>query len=286
MEYLAYLAYSAGWRLVRLLPEGVAYGLFRRIAGFVYRRNGRQVSRLRSNLEVVTGLRGAELEAMTQRAMESYLRYWCDAFRLPDWSRARILDTVEILGLEHLKNATQDGRGAVISLPHSGNWDHAGAWATLSGWKVVTVAEVLRPQRLFERFLHYRNRLGFEVHPFGAPSIFSTLTRAIEGGALVALVSDRDLSRAGVPVTFFGRPTKMPKGPAALALATGAELIPAHVAYLEGGIQIIFSTPIRTQEADRDAAIADLTQQAANVFADEIAKYPEDWHMLQRIWTD
>jgi phosphatidylinositol dimannoside acyltransferase len=286
MENLAFLAYSAGWRLVRLLPEPVAYGLFRRMAGYVYRRNGRQVSRLRSNLESVTGSKGPELETLTKKAMESYLRYWCDAFRLPDWTSSRILNTVEVIGLENLKSATEGGRGAVITLPHSGNWDHAGAWATMSGWKVVTVAEVLRPQRLFERFLHYRNRLGFEVHPFGAPNIFTTLIRAVKNGALVALVSDRDLSRAGVPVTFFGRPTKMPKGPAALAIATGADLIPAHVAYLESGIQIIFSAPIRTKESDKDAAIADLTQQAANVFAEQIARYPEDWHMLQRIWTD
>jgi phosphatidylinositol dimannoside acyltransferase len=286
MESLSYLAYSVGWRLVRLLPERVAYGLFRRLAKTVYRRGGRQVARLRGNLGYVTGFEGKDLEGLTERAMESYLRYWCDAFRLPDWSRTRITDTVEVVGLDHLVKATQNGRGAVISLPHSGNWDHAGAWATLSGWKVVTVAEVLRPQRLFQRFLQYRSRLGFEVHPFGASDIFGTLVRAVQSGGLVALVSDRDLSRAGVPVTFFGRPTKMPKGPAALALATGADLIPAHVSYRGDGIQIIFSAPVQTVAIDKEMAIADLTQQVANVFADQIAQYPEDWHMLQRIWTD
>lgn len=286
-DRLSYLAYAAGWRLVRILPAPWAYGLFGVIARIAAKRDGRSVKRLRSNLAVVTGA-DSETPAMrvlTERAMASYLRYWCDAFRLPDWSRERILSHVRVIGEHHLVDATRDGRGAVVSLPHSGNWDHAGAWATVRGWQVVTVAEVLKPKRLFERFLDYRRRLGFEVHPFGSPEIFGILTRRLREGAVVALVSDRDLSRSGVPVTFFGRSTRMPKGPAALSLATGCDLVPAHVGYDERGIVITFYAPVATPLTG-DAAIADLTQKCADSFAQGIATRPEDWHMLQRIWVD
>lgn len=287
METVSYVAYSAGWRIVRLLPERLAYVLFERIAALATGRNGRSVQRLRSNLASVTGMRvgSPELDRLTERAMTSYLRYWCDAFRLPDWSRERILDRAEIIHEHHLVEATSGGRGAVVSLPHSGNWDHAGAWATVRGWKVVTVAEVLRPRRLFERFLAYRRELGFEVHPFGAPNVVAILSQRLREGAVVALVSDRDLSRQGVPVTFFGRPTRMPKGPAALCLATGAALVPAHVGFNERGIVVTFYPPVRT-DLDGDAGIADLTQKCADAFSQGIAARPEDWHMLQRIWVD
>lgn len=286
-ERLAVLAYSLGWSLVKALPEQMAYRLFDAIADFAYRRGGRSIERLRSNLRRVVGsISENELDALTHRAMRSYLRYWCDAFRLPVWSAERVASTVEVVGLHHLDEAMARG-GVVVPLPHSGNWDHAGAWVMNRGYHLVTVAESLKPQEVFEKFLAYRTSLGMEVYALGQePDLMSKLADACTRGDLVALVADRDLSANGIEVKFFNGIAKMPAGPAVLSLQTGAALIPAHVSYNKTGITVRFHPPLSTQATERDEQVRDLTQQMADVFAQGIGSHPEDWHMLQRIWID
>lgn len=272
---------------MKALPERVAYRLFQKIADIAYRRGGRSIDRLKSNLaQVSSGLDGGELEALTKRAMRSYLRYWCDAFRLPVWTKDRINNHVKVFGIENLDQAMANG-GCVVSLPHSGNWDHAGAWVMLRGYHLVTVAEQLKPEAVFQKFLDYRTSLGMEVHAHGRdPQLMSHLAKSLMAGDLVALVSDRDLSASGIEVSFFGRAAKMPAGPAVLSLQTGRALIPAHVAYDDDGILLTFYPPVTTAAQDRAIAVKELTQKAADRFAEGIAAHPEDWHMLQRIWID
>lgn len=286
-ERVTTLAYTLGWSVVKALPEPIAYRLFDGVADVAYRRGGRAIDRLRNNLaQVSPGLNGYELEQLTKKAMRSYLRYWCDAFRLPIWSRERTLSTVTVIGERHLDEAMAKG-GCVVSLPHSGNWDHAGVWAMMRGYHLVTVAEQLKPAALFQKFLDYRTSLGMEVHPLGGdPRLIVRLADALRAGHLVALVADRDLSSNGIEVNFFGRLAKMPAGPAALSLQTGAALVPAHVAYDAKGIVVTFYPPVTTHKESRDEQIQDLTQKAADAFAQGIANHPEDWHMLQKIWID
>lgn len=286
-ERLATLAYSFGWSVVKALPEKIAYQLFRIIADFAYRRGGKSVDRLRNNLARVSpGLTAFELESLTQQAMRSYLRYWCDAFRLPVWSRERTLSTVTVHGQQFLDEAMSQG-GCVVSLPHSGNWDHAGVWAMMRGYHLVTVAEQLKPEAVFQKFLDYRTSLGMEVHALGKdPRLVAHLAESLRQGHLVALVADRDLSANGVEVKFFGGKAKMPAGPAALSIQTGAALIPAHVRYNSGGIVVTFYPPVTSSLEGRTERIADLTQKAADSFSQGIAEHPADWHMLQRIWID
>ena len=224
--------YAAGWRAVRLLPEPVARAAFAAGGAFAARRRGRGVQQLRANLDVVTGARldDAALADLTRRGMQSYARYWQEAFRLPTLSTERIVSSSTMLGREHLERAHARGRGVVLALPHSGNWDAAGVWLVhLLGGPFLTVAERLRPESLYRRFVAYREGLGMRVVPLtGGERPSSTVLREwlAEGGTTCLLV-DRDLSGAGVPVTFFGRTTTMPGGPALLAARTGAVLLPA-----------------------------------------------------------
>lgn len=271
---------------MKALPEKAAYILFRRIADVVYWRGGRSLDRLRSNLAQVTGQQDTSLDDLTRRAVRSYMRYWCDAFRLPVWSTERINSTVTVINQQFLDDAMAQG-GCVVSLPHSGNWDHAGAWAMLRGYHLVTVAEELKPKEVFDKFLAYRTRLGMEVHALGRDSkLLSHLADSLHKGHLVALVADRDISTSGIAVKFFGRTAKFPAGPAALSIQTGAALLPAHVCYNESGITVTFFPAVTSSESSRDKQILDLTQQVARYFEVGISQHPEDWHMLQRIWVE
>jgi KDO2-lipid IV(A) lauroyltransferase len=279
---MSYLIYSLAWRIIRLLPEKSAYRLGDAIARYAVRRDGRRVRRLRSNMSIVSGISsGVELEQLLDRAMRSNLRYWIDTFRFPSWTPARIRSTVEVVNRSTFDTLIARGEGLVIALPHSGNWDHAGAFFSADGHPVVTVAEHLKPERLFRKFLAYREAMGMEVLDLDG-RVTKTLQDRLREGRLVALVSDRDLSASGVEVSFFGRRAKFPAGPAKLALETGAPLITAHITYTEIGIAVHFSDRIETQ----GKSVEDIVQSIAEKFEHEIGKRPEDWHMLQRVFLD
>ncbi len=284
-NFSAYV-YFAGWRIVRWLPEGFAYKLAYRVSDFLVKRNGKGVQRLRSNLaRTQPGMTALDLDLLVIEAMRSYMRYWCDTFRLPDWSDQRILETVTVTNEHLLLDAIKAKTGVIVAVPHAGNWDHAGAYFCAKGIRLVTVAERLKPEKLFLKFLAYRQAMGMEVLPLDG-RVLGTLQERVEDGALVALVSDRDLSRSGIEVEFFGGRARMPAGPALLALRTKAPLITAFVSYTDNGVHIEFRSIVLPSSGDENSKIQHIVQMTAKNFADGISENPEDWHMLQRIWVD
>jgi lauroyl/myristoyl acyltransferase len=279
---MSYLFYSFAWRFIRLLPERSAYRLGDAVARYVIRRGGRRVARLRSNLAVVRpSLDESELDQLLDAAMRSNLRYWIDTFRFPSWSSDRIRETVLVENREVFDSEIARGKGLIVALPHAGNWDHAGAFFCAEGHPLVTVAEHLRPERLFRRFLAYREAMGMEVLDLDA-KVMNTLEVRLRDGRLIALVADRDLSSSGIEIDFFGRKAKFPAGPAKLALETGASLITAYISYTDEGIKVSFSKPIPTN----GRSVVEIVQSIAANFQIGIERAPEDWHMLQRVFLE
>lgn len=278
--------YLFAWRVVRWLPEKVAYGLFYSLGRSLAKRAGKSVGRLRSNLaRVKPEYTQSQLDSLMQVSMRSYMRYWCDTFRFPDWSTERVMNTVEVHGEDLLMNAIAAGTGVIVALPHAGNWDHAGAYFCGKGVKLATVAERLKPELLFRKFVAYREAMGMEVLALDSRSI-AILSRRLREGGLVALVADRDLSKTGVAVNFFGDIARMPAGPAVLAINTGAPLLTAYVSYTPTGIRIDFQSIAVSEFGSTQERVAQTVQRCADEFARGIAAHPEDWHMLQRIWID
>jgi phosphatidylinositol dimannoside acyltransferase len=288
-DELIYRAYAAGWAVVRWLPEKAAYGIFRVFADRSWRKRGKSVRRLESNLARVLGPGVTEerIREVSKQGMRNYLRYYCDTFRLETWSRERVYETIHVEGEQMLRDTLASGRGAIVALPHMGNWDHAGAWAaTLTDGGFTTVAERLKPEKLFERFLHFRESIGMEVLPLtGGAGTFAGLMRRVRSGGLVCLVAERDLTEHGVPVEFFGETTKLPAGPAALAVATKAALYPVTLWYDETSLHAKIWPELEVPaEGTKPQRIARLCQKLADTFAEGIAAHPADWHMLQRLW--
>jgi phosphatidylinositol dimannoside acyltransferase len=290
--WLTDAGFAAGWRAVRMLPEPAARGAFDRAGRWAAGRDGKGVRQLRANLRVATGdrLDDAELDALTTRALQSYARYWQEAFRLASYSSARIVAGTEAIGVEHMERARSEGRGAVMALPHSGNWDAAGVWfVDWLGGPFMTVAERLKPESLYRRFLDYRESLGMRVVPLtGGPRPSSELLREwLADRGSTCLLVDRNLGGGGVPVSFFGRPATMPGGAALLAAQTGAALIPVVCQFTERGWRLCFHPEVPVGGPGRLAdRVRDAMQSVADAFAASIGQQPEDWHMLGRIWSD
>ena len=299
MQRLTLLGYTLGWRLVRFLPEVLTYALFQLVADIAWWRRGHGVRRLEANLRrAVPSASAATLRRLSRAGMRSYLRYWCESFRLPGWSRERIVTGKRLVGAEHLAAAFARGRGVVGFLGHLGNWDHAGAWSGLELAKVTTVAERLEPAGLFDAFVAYRELLGIEILPLtGRDDVFARLRATVEAGGFVPLLADRDLTAHGVRVRLLGEPARAAAGPAALALLTGAPLLPVTLHYERVGrgpagwrSVFVVHPPVPVPAAPPGTRITGaerrrvMTQSCVDVLSGAIRAHPEDWHMLQRVF--
>jgi len=232
-------------------------------------------------------LRGEALDRSTVAVFENYARYWYEMFRLGPESGAELQRTFGARDIEHLETALRSGRGAIIALPHLGNYDVAGAW--LAGRPDVqgltVVAEPVEPPELFEWFAGVRRTVGMHVVALGDGATAAVL-QALRRGDVVALVCDRDIGGDGIEVEFFGERTRLPGGPALLALRTGAPLIPVgtyfrdaehHCAWFGEPLAVARRGPLRDD-------VARVTQDLAHRFEVLIRAAPEQWLMMQPNW--
>ncbi|HEY7223838.1 MAG TPA: phosphatidylinositol mannoside acyltransferase [Micromonosporaceae bacterium] len=289
MTSLVEFGYAAGWSVIKALPRSVVWPVFRAGADRAARRNGPAAQRLRRNLRQVVGpdLPEAELDVLVREGLRSYAKYWMDAFRLPRLSLAHMDAQFYLEGAHLLGDSVKAGTGCVIALPHAGNWDMAGAWVCAQGWPLTTVAERLKPEGLYQKFVDYRTSLGMEIVPTvgGARAPLDILTERLGQARIVPLLADRDLSARGIEVRFFGGRTRMPAGPAMLALRTGAPLFVVSLWYEGLSSRGRVDGPIPMPEnGPLDVRVRALTQTIADLLARGIAEHPQDWHMLQRLW--
>ena len=288
-DRLVAAGYGAGWSMVKALPAGLVARASDAAADRAFRRRGPAVVQLARNLRRVLGADAtpAALSAVTRAGVRSYARYWRETFRLPAMDHAAIVEDflARLEGFHHIQRAMEAGRGLIVPLPHSGNWDVAGLSMVREYGTFTTVAERLRPESLYDRFVAYREGLGFEVLPLtGGENPTTVLRERLERGGLVCLVADRDLSARGVEVDFFGEPTRMPAGPAMLAAVTGAALCPAHIFNTDTGWGGVVGAPLELPGTRLRDQVRAGTQQVADVFAARIADHPADWHMMQPLW--
>ncbi|KQU68761.1 lipid A biosynthesis acyltransferase [Phycicoccus sp. Root563] len=294
-DVLAVTGFRLGWGTVRRLPERAAYAAFDRIADLTVARGGKGVERLRSNYaKARPELDDRALDALVRAGMRSYLRYYCEAFRLPDRSTADIAGQVRVVGDAPVRAELGAGRPVVCFLGHLGNWDLAGAWGTKALGPVVTVAERLEPEEVYAEFLEFRESLGMTILPLtGGGDVFAQLRGHLASPVLMPLLADRDLTDRGIEVDLLGHRSKMAAGPAALALGSGAALHPVSIHYervpgsRRHGLVITFHERVEVPAtgATRAKAVA-MTQQCADVLGAAIREHTEDWHMLQRVFLD
>ncbi len=239
-DHLVRRLYRLGWRLATRLPGWLVRLAVRTGSWVALRHDGSHVQTLRANLSVVAGRPAGP--TLVRAALDSYLRAFYEVLALPGWSAQDILGRVSTVNGQALR-AAYDGPGVVVALPHSGNWDLAGAWACLSGMPVTTVAERL-PDAEFADFVAFREGLGMEVLSHRDPGVVGELAVAVRRRRMVCLLADRDLTGTGLPVSWAGTPTTMPAGPAMVARRTGATLLPAVCRFRGPGMEIVFGDPV------------------------------------------
>jgi phosphatidylinositol dimannoside acyltransferase len=293
-------AFTFAWRNAHKVPEPVLRGLFSAIADVAWATRKGGVRQLERNLaRVRPDLDARGLRRLSRAGMRSYMRYYREAFTLPAASAAQVTARVRLEGYENCLQFIEQGVTPVLALGHLGNWDLAGAFATPHIAPVLTVAERLKPEELFQEFLAFRNSLGIEILALGDGDVFRELMRGARStGRLIPLLADRDLTSRGVEVDLFGERARVAAGPAALAVSTGAPLMATAIRYerLTGerrraagtpwGIVIRFFPPVEVpQDVPRSERVAAVTQAWVDDLAVGITQAPQDWHMLQKVFV-
>jgi KDO2-lipid IV(A) lauroyltransferase len=232
-------------------------------------------------------LRPWQMARLVDQAFASYARYWSDSLRLPSLSPAEVLAGITYDGYDRIQAGIDAGRGTILALPHLGGWEWAGTHLAQTGHPISVVVERLEPADLFDWFVAFRERLGMRVIPVG-PQAAGQCARALADNHILCLLSDRAVGGAAcVDVEFFGETTKLPAGPATLALRTGATLLPCGV-YFEGepdhhlGLVRPPLPTVRTGKLRAD--VEALTQRLAGEFEWLIRRAPTQWHLMQPNW--
>ncbi|MFC8923373.1 phosphatidylinositol mannoside acyltransferase [Cellulosimicrobium sp. NPDC057127] len=294
-------AFTFAWRHAHKVPEPLLRGVFTAVADVTWLLHGGGVRQLEKNLaRVRPGLTPRALRRLSRAGMRSYMRYYREAFTLPAWTPEQIRARVRLVGYDNLTVHLDGDRSPVLALSHQGNWDLAGAYATPNIAPVLTVAERLEPEELFQEFLSFRTSVGLEILALGDGDVFRDLVRGARSpGRIIPLLADRDLTARGVEVDLFGRRARVAAGPAALAVSTGAPLVPAGIYYerLRGarrraagtpwGLVIRFFPRVDVPAAlPRSEQVAAMTQGWVDALGVAIREHAEDWHMLQKVFVE
>src|SRR6266508_2262365 len=288
-QRLAWHLYTSMERIAMGWPERPARLLFEGYARAGYRLMRKARATVSKNYGQVLGRPpGSDLvQAAVREGFSLYARYWYESFAVRTWDRDRVDRTFHIQIAERLDKALAAGRGCIAALPHLGNWDVAGKW--LAGhYKMVAVAEQLKPRRMYELFLQHRLDLGMEIVPLTEDrSAGIQLAQMLADNYVVTLVADRDLGGRGVDCEMFGRTRKVPAGPALLSLSTGAPLLACSTYTADDGWLCHIGEPLEIERTgEMRADVTALTRLLAAEFERAIAARPTDWHMFQPAWGD
>lgn len=290
---LAGLPLRAGLRLAdqlaRVLPAPIAYGLADLVGSAWCRFAPTRRALVTENLRRVAEATGRptdprSLRGLVRRAFIGHARYYLELLRAPHYPEDRIDHYVSVADWERWEPILRGG--AVVAVAHFGNFEPYGTFVTAHGLRGTAPVEEIRPRELFDFLLARRGARRATIIPLSKAR--RPMIEALRRHELVGLVADRDLAGDGIAVSFFGRATTMPSGPAALSVLTGVPLIVA--ACLRVGPDRFRAwawLPEVVRTGDRHEDVAALTRAMAARFEEAIALAPDQWWgSFQPIWLD
>lgn len=282
----------AGSTLARWTPQPARERLGSTIGASSYLawRAKRRVTLL--NMAQVTGkpVHDPQVRYLAYASWSNYGRYAADFMNFANMSAVTMEQSVVDMTEDapswqtYLEQAQQAGRGIIYTSAHFGNWDMAGA-ILARHIAFSAIAETFADERLNTLIQNQRKEKGIGIIPMeGSPR---RILRVLQQNQLVALLVDRPVTeQQGTPVRFFGRTTYVPGGPAALALKSGAAILPGYVWYgTRNQILLRAFPPIFPQASgDRNRDIAAITQRIYDTVEEMVRAWTTQWYMFRQFW--
>jgi len=195
-----------------------------------------------------------------------------------------LFDRLQVEGLEHLKDALAEGRGALCLTAHFGNWELLAAAHALTGLPLNVVVRPLDNLHLERLLARGRERSGLRLIP--KRQAIHGVRAALARGECVGILLDQNAGRAGVFVPFFGHLASTSRSLAVLALKTHAPVVPAFVRRLSGGEHLITLDPplplVVTGDLDQDIVLN--TASFTQTIERHVRAQPEQWFWVHRRW--
>jgi lauroyl/myristoyl acyltransferase len=285
---IQYRAFRTMQWLVERLPRRLGYALAVLVARFAYVFARRARRELEHNLRMaLPDLPSGELRRLVWDNFRNHSKAYADLMRLPVARVEDLRSQLGVQGIEHLEAALSRGRGVLVISAHMGSWEVAAAIWSATVAPVSLFAEELEPRELYEWYRCTRARLGISVLPLTRSGLRQVL-QALDQQEMVVTAIDRDVLGTGIEVDFFGRPARIPEGPAAIALRKGTPLLPVAVYRLpDDTFQAVGYPPIFAEPTgDRAADIRRVTGELVRRLEELIRAHPDQWHVPHRIWPE
>jgi KDO2-lipid IV(A) lauroyltransferase len=286
---MAYYFYRLAGFVCPLIPARVGYWLFARFGDLLFRFTAQRQQTYFRNLRRVLGddATPAQLNEVARRAFQNLLKNYFDLFRWHNVSKAKLRTQLAGLnGFEFMENAVKQGKGVIAGSGHFGAWDLViNLSAIYLETEIIVPNERLKPEKLFQYVIGLRSQQGIHIVPLDeAPRL---MIKALRAGKIVGLAYDRDITRTGPVVDFFGAPAQMPDGAVQLSLKYGYPVIIGFSVRQPDNRSVVYIEPPfefeNTGNAHHDIQVG--VQKIASVLEKYIRQYPDQWLMFQPIWS-
>lgn len=271
----------------RILPRNWAMGLGSAIGKFLYRilKKRRQIAL--NNLQIAFGNNFAETrrQEICKASFINLGKTLIEFMRFPKLSTENIWREVTVYGREHLNSALEKGKGAIVFLPHFGNWELLSlVYGVLIPNRAKAIAFPLKNVRLNDLIWRYRQLFSLELIP-RKNAVRATL-RALKNNDAIGFFADQNAGDQGIFIDFFGKPASTAKGPVSFALKTGASLLfSLDIRQPNDQHHIHISPPIHLESSGNFEQDVELyTGHLMKQLEKYIQEYPDQWLWLHNRW--
>ena len=287
-----FILYRIAQFIALSLPLKIGYGLAVLCSDIHYTFADKDRRFVRENLKAIFPEKSRrEIRRIRIRMARNFAKYLVDFFRFSKIDAEYVKKNIKIENAHFVTQALSKGKGVIILSAHLGNWELGAVVVGLLGYPFWAVV-LPHKHKYVDRFFNaQRESKGVKVIPLGkAARMCMTVLKKNE---LLALVGDRDFTESGIVVDFFGKPSIFPKGPAALALNTGAVILPGFmVRNADDSFTLWMDKPIECNSpvgAERklrfsDHDLMEVIKQYKGVIESYIRKYPDQWYMFRKFW--
>jgi KDO2-lipid IV(A) lauroyltransferase len=275
--------------LARFVPIQLGYFLAERVGDVFFLLSPRYRNVVSNNLKRVTGFEQDErtLRRNVRSVFKNVIKNYFDLARLSRLKLESLEENVTIEGWHHLVETVANAKGAIIATAHLGNFDHTARVLSLRGIEMAIFVEAFDSTPFLRNIAILRQRNGGRILPVSTSGLRDSLQILRQGGTLV-IVCDRDIQGNGLKVDFFREETSLPYGAVSLALRTGASIVPVFCVRKPGNRFVIYIEPPfeLVDIGNRTQSVKANLEKLVAIMEKYIRQYPEQWLVLEPIWSN
>lgn len=281
-----YFLYRLGEFLALHLPLKASYWLALRIADIFYVLNWRDRQIVKNNLRIALKEDEKNVARYSRSIFRNFAKNLVEFFRFSKVDISFLKKFVKIEGQEYFDQAFAAQKGIIGMTAHLGNWELCGAVASVLGYPLDVVVLSHRHRLVDDFFTRKRAEKGIRVIPI--KSSIKEFISVLRNNRMLVLAGDRNFSKNGIEVNFFGKSAWMPVGMAMLALRLKSPVIPGFlIREKDNSFRLIIEKPIVYKASGNlDTDLKNFTRRCLEVIEKYVRQYPEQWAVFGQVWEN